>query len=130
MGYQIGTTLGGMTDLQSLTTPVDPPKTTFKPYSQYLPLGSGAVRGGGWATAEWRYNASGDDYLTRAQRDQLKAFCTGASAEVYISTPVNDTADQFKTFRAIMIWPEEEVKDFTVRRDFVIRFQRLVEVTP
>jgi hypothetical protein len=130
MTYKIGATLETMTDLAALTTQVMYPKTSFTPYSQALPLGSGAVRGGGWATAEWRYNTSGDDYLPRDQRDQLRTYCTGASAEVYIETPVNDSADQFKTFRAIMIWPQEEVKDFGVRREFVIRFQRLIEVTP
>jgi len=123
--YQIGTTYGGLTNLESLTTPVAPPKSSFIPYSQSLALGSGSVRGGGWATAIWSWG-----FLTQAQRNQLRTFCTGKSASVYINTRKNDTSDAYQVYTAVMVWPDEEIKDHGFRTDFQIVFQKCVTYTP
>jgi hypothetical protein len=123
--YEIGTTYGGMANLEDLTTPIPPPKSSFRPYSQYLSLGSGAVRGSGWPVAEWRWG-----YLSQAQRNQLRTFCTGASADIYVKTRKNDTSDAYQVYTAKMIWPEEEEKAHGKRLDFAIQFVDLVEYSP
>lgn len=129
--YEIGTSLGGMVNIESLTTPVRPPKYNYQPYSKPIPLGSGGVRGGGWPLAEWHW-----DMISAAERDQLRAFCPTASAVVYIKTRVNSNStspaavDQYKIFKAVMVWPnpEGEREAGGRRRDFTIKFQALVEV--
>lgn len=124
--YEIAASGGSPTNVESLTTPLTAPKSTFHPYSQMIPLGDGTVRGSGWPTAEWRWG-----FLSRAQRDQLRQFCTGASAAVEIRTKTMDSADSYKYFHAVMVWPvESEERDAGRRIDFVVRFQKLVEYTP
>ncbi len=123
--YEIGST-SSLTNVESLTVPVPPPKSIYKPYSQMIGLGDGTVRGAGWPTAEWRWG-----YLTQAQRDQLRTFCTGASSNVYIRTRIMDTADSYAYFQAVMVWPiESEERDASRRIDFAITFQKLVQYTP
>lgn len=118
--YKIGTSLVGITSLDLLATPVVDPKHTFVSYSRLDQLGNGMVRGGGWMKAEWRYG-----FVTQAQRDMLRTFCTGASSEVFIRTRKNDTVGAFVTYKAVMIWPDEEETDAGRRMDFIIKFQRL-----
>lgn len=134
--FKIGSTFAGLAYLEELTTPVLPPNYKFAPFSQSLDLGDGTVRGGGWATAEWIWNGNSNDYIPTDQRDQLRTFCPGASAEVYIQTYTNerDTVTPFgsnvvKIFNGVMIWPQEERRDADTRRDFSIKFRRLIEVT-
>jgi hypothetical protein len=123
--YAIGLSAETLTNIESLTVSVRPPKHGFSPYSKPLPLGNGTVRGGGWPTASWNWKILG-----RAERDQLRTFCPGASAEVFITTRISDNADEYKTFSAVMLWPQEEEKDAGKRPDFTLKFQRLAEVTP
>jgi len=123
--YKIGTAGGstaGMTNIESLTTPVPAPHSSFQPYSQAIPLGNGLVRGGGWQVAEWRWG-----FLTRAQRDQLRTYCTTASNTVAICTRTNES-DTYANFSAIMIWPQEENKDAGRRVPFVVKFQKLTAI--
>jgi hypothetical protein len=121
--YSIGTSTGAMVNVETLaggTFP--PPKSTFRPYSMPLDLGDGSVRGGGWAEAEWRWG-----FLTRAQRDAIRAYCTQASAAVYIYTRTNDNTDAYATYQAAMIWPQAEEKESKGDRpDFVLTYRRLI----
>ena len=119
--YEIGSTYAGMQNVEELSTPIHAPKSTFKQYSKTLRLGNGTTRGAGWPVATWRFG-----FLSRAQRDQLKTFCPGASAVVYIKTRKNDN-DDYQVYRAVMVWPEEEEKFAGRRLDFVIEFRDLVE---
>lgn len=120
--YELGTTYAGMTNVEELATPLPPPRSTFKPYSQAVNLGNGRVRGNGCPVTEWRFG-----FLKQAQRDQLRTFCPGASAEVYIKTRQNDSADSYQVYTAVMVWPEEEEKRAGRRLDFVVKFRNLVE---
>lgn len=122
--YEIGST-STTTNLAALTVPVVYPKSSYKPFSQYISLGDGSVKGAGWVEATWHW-----DYITRTQRDQLKTFCSGASATVYIRTRTNGSTDAYAYLTGVLIWPEEEEKDAHVRRDFDIKFVRLVAFTP
>ena|SRR5271157_2004117 len=130
-GFQIGTTLEGMTNLENLATPVVPPKSHFTQYADQVPLGDNTVRGVGAPTAHWHW-----DFLTQAQRDQLRIFCAGASAVVYITTVINDSdatenPTRYGSFQAVMIWPSlAEEKDATRRISFDIEFRQLIPETP
>lgn len=99
------------------------PKGVFLPYSQPLDLGSGGVRGAGWAQAEWRWG-----FLTQAQRDDLRDVVAGASAPVVIYTTTNEDADDYAYFAAQAIWPAAEDRDAGRRKNFTLRFRALVEV--
>jgi hypothetical protein len=133
--YMIGTTYGGLTALSSLATPVRLPKYSYMEYSKPLPLGSGLVRGGGWATAEWHW-----DVISAAERDMLKTFCTGASAFVYIMTRRNVNTgsgsalvvDSYLPFYCVMVFPVPQgERDFTgIRKDFTIKFHALIDASP
>ena len=112
-----------MTNVEELSTPLPAPRSTFSPHSQYLRLGDGSVRGGGWATATWRWG-----FLTQAQRDQLRTFCTDASASVYIKPRKNDNSAAYQVYAATMIWPQEEERETSGKRlDFVVEFTNLQE---
>lgn len=121
--YKIGTTLLGIASLNQLSpTPIVDPKHVFQFYGSYEDLVDGQVRGVGSPVLEWRYG-----YVTRAQRDQFRTFCTGPSSTVFIRTRTNDSTDQFLIYQAIMIWPLEEDKRAGRRLDFTIRFRNLIE---
>jgi hypothetical protein len=112
-------------NLEELATKMHAPKSAFTEYSQRLALGSGGVRGAGWATGQWRWG-----FLSQAQRDQLRTFCTGMSNEVYIRTRKNDTSDAYEYYSGVVMWPVgEEEKHAGRRLDFVFAFQSLVEVS-
>lgn len=124
--FSIGTTLGGITNIESLTTPVTPPKSTWKPYAEQKDLSSLGTRGLGAPVATWTWTI-----LSRAERDQLRQFCTGSSAAVFIRTRTNESGDAFKYYSATMIWPtQKEELDIRRRVNFEIEFRALVEVTP
>jgi len=123
--FKIGTSVAALTSLDALTTWVPDPKSYFQQFSRLLDLGNGLKRGAGYPVTTWSYG-----YLTQAQREQLRSFCTGASSEVYIQTRTNDedeetTPSLFKIFKAVMIWPEGEENQASRRLDFIITFTRL-----
>ena len=43
--------------------------------------------------------------LLSAEKNQLRVFCPGASATVFIKTRINTNADEYKVFQAVMIMP-------------------------
>lgn len=92
----------------------------FANYSQPITLGDGSVRGAGWKTVDWTW-----DFLSRAHRDILRAYCPGASAEVVIRTRTVDSADSYAYYRAQMIWPQAEDPQAGRRLDFTLKFQRM-----
>lgn len=111
-------------NLEELATKIHAPKSAFSEYSQPIALGSGGIRGAGWATGQWRWG-----FLSQAQRDQLRTFCTGMSEEVYVRTRKNDTSDAYEYYSGVLAWPVgEEEKHAGRRLDFVLAFQTLVEV--
>lgn len=132
--YEIGTTTGtggtgALANLQALPTPVSYPKHAYQPYSRMVDTGDGGQRGLGYPIVTWHWDASGSDYITRAQRDQLRTFCTTASAPVYIRTRINDDTDAYHYIQAQMIWPLEEPKDsFGVRTQFRLQFRVILDL--
>lgn len=121
--FEIGSTVEGMALLTALTTPVTvTPIASYEPYADYRTLASGKRMGLGAPVATWTFPT-----LERAQRDQLRTFCSGASATVYIRTATNDSADSYADFEAVMHWPDTEERPAGLRHNFVIRFTHLVE---
>ena len=114
-----------LVNLESLGTPLDAPKSTFVDFSQVIQLGDGTIRGAGWPTSEWHW-----DFMSQAQRNQLRTFCTGASAAVYIRSRENDDSDAYQYYTATMVWPHPPPeKQLGKRLDFAVTFQNMVELT-
>ncbi len=124
-GGDVSFTGANLVNLESLSTAVNPPRSSFKEYSQRVGLGDGKIRGLGWATANWRWG-----FLSQAERNKLRTFCTGASNRVYIRTRKNDSSDAYNYYEAVMVWGEEE-RDHSIRLDFELVFRdlSLVEVS-
>jgi hypothetical protein len=118
--FQIGST-SSMTNIEALGTPLEIPKSEYLPYARTVNLGSGGKRGVGMPMAVWTF-----PLLTVEQRDQLKTFCTGASATVWIRTKLND--DTYDDFTGTMIWTETEERWYGVKRNYQIVFRNLVAV--
>ena len=120
--FEIGTTLEGMTNLESLTTPITPPKSEYLPYARTVNLGNGGKRGTGSPVAVWNF-----PLLTVDERDQLKTFCPDASGNVYIRTKLND--DSYADFSATMLWTDTEDRWYGVKRNYQIVFRNLVLIS-
>lgn len=118
--YEIGSSLAGMVNVENLSTPLPAPKSMefYQPYTQYIPAGDGTVFGAGWAVTEWHWG-----YVTKAQYEQLKTFCSGASSEVYIKTRKNDGT--YATYKAVMVWPQTHNIQGDIYLEFTLKFQRL-----
>ena|SRR5688572_22148272 len=117
--FGIGTTLEELTNLSELTTPVEHPKSDHLPYARTVNKGNGGRRGIGSPVAVWNF-----PLLSLDERNQLKEFCPGASANVYIRTKLND--DSYADFSANMIWPDTpEDRWYGEKKNFSILFRNL-----
>jgi len=120
--FKIGATLGGMVNVEELAVPLPAPRSTYRRYATVVELGDRSARGYGNPSATWRWAV-----LTLAQRDQLKTFCSGASAQVYIRTKKRDDTEEWANFLCWMIWPEEEEVLAGRVLDIEIQFRDMVE---
>jgi hypothetical protein len=124
--YQIGTT-SSTTNVESLTTPLKPPRSTWNEYSQAVETADAGVRGAGWKVVTWTW-----DYITIAQRTQLRTFCAGKSATVYIRTKVlTGTYPAYEYLTGKMVWPDgpEEMRNGRIL-NVTLEFRALVTFTP
>jgi len=66
--------------------------------------------------------------LSLDERNQLKSFCPGYSATVYIRTKKDD--DTYANFQCIMNWVDDDTSGrwFGERKEIIIEFVNLVEV--
>lgn len=120
--FKIGTTLGGMTNIESLTTPLPLPQFDYQLFARNVNLGSGRTRGVGFPIATWTFQL-----LTIEEYNQLRSFCPGTSAQVYIRTRGDD--DSYDDFQANMICPNEgQNRWYGIRKNFVVTFRNLVVV--
>jgi hypothetical protein len=97
------------------------PKSTFKPATTSIDLGNGLARNMGRPVTSWLWG-----FLTQAQRNTLRAFCTGKSARVYINTRANDASDSYITYDAIALWPDAEERSAGRRLNFTLEFRDLI----
>lgn len=124
MGYefQIGTTLVGLTDVTELAVPLLYPASNYQRFATVVDLGDQGGRGYGNPSTTWRWG-----FMTLAQRDQLKTFCPGASATVFIRTKKRDATEVWANFQAKMLWPNEEEVVAGRVLDITILFRDMVE---
>jgi len=101
----------------------------FQPYATYQTLGDGLRKGRGSPVGRWKFGA-----LRPEQRENVRDFCTGLSAEVYIRTPTNETASEVRVWRdylATMHWtPNEEIVGVNAVEEIEIMFTNCLDVTP
>ncbi len=119
--HKIGSTLETPTLLPELTTPVTYPFSASAPSVGSVTLGDGTERAIGSPIAQWHWG-----FLTSAQRDMLKTFCPGKSAEVYIRTFKPDGT--YANYSCIMVWPQNEMRQAGRVIDINIDFRQLVEI--
>jgi hypothetical protein len=118
--FEIGTTLDGLAALDELTTPLPDMKSSFMPYSRLVNLGNGGTRGVGAPIAIWTF-----PILEIDQYNQLRTFCPGASAKVFIVTKLDN--DTFATFQGTMTVPNEPQNRFYgQRKEYAVQFRNLV----
>lgn len=128
--FQIATQAGGEAALVTLASlGIPKPRPIYKNGVTSVDLGDNSSRIMGAPQVMWGWG-----FLSQAQRDTLRTFCTGASAPVYIVTPTIDNEGSVpnvsKTFLAQMIWPSPNTPEGPQagrRLEFVILFRQLVE---
>jgi len=98
--YAIGST-SSVTLLSALTVPVYEPTGRYFEAAEWLDLASGGQRGQGFPRAVWEFISIDQLMVT-----QLRSFCTGQSADVWIATRTN--AGTFAKFSAVMLWPGDD----------------------
>ena len=119
--FMIGST-SSTTSLDQLTTPIPDPKSSYLPYARTHNKGNGGTRGVGSPVAQWQF-----PILSVAEYSQLKSFCPGASAHVFIQTKLDD--DTYDLFECEMIWPNEpQDRWYGERKNFTVIFRNLVAV--
>lgn len=124
--------VGALVDVHTLCGV--PPQSTYYPGAQVYWKADGTRYFDGTIRCVWKFTA-----IPKQGVGALRAICSGASAQVYITTRT-DTYDEdtevyeeeFATFSATMHWPleaHEKRKSRGLYQDLEIEFTELVEVT-
>lgn len=118
--YGLGST-STTVNVESLTVPLPPPRSAYVEFTRQYDKSDGQAGGDGYPSTVWHFDA-----LTQAQVTQLRAFCSGKSAAVYVVTRI--PAGTFSKFAAVMIWPSDLMAKRVAARylDVQIQFRRLV----
>jgi hypothetical protein len=124
MTFAIGTSVETLVELAEMTVPVPEPTPYYSQYSESVETLDGGQFGLAAPFLVWRLSLL--EYAE--QRDQLKAYCTGASAEVVIQSPlVIGGADHY--YACKMVWPVPEPENnqgLGISLD--LEFRKLVEL--
>lgn len=113
-----------LVNVEALTTGATAPRSLFKPWEESRDTGDGLARGLGRPACTWNWNV-----ISRPERDALKIYCSGKSARVYIRTRTNNTSDQYITYQAAMMWPNDAEDRINGRRlNFTLEFRDLVQL--
>ena len=99
--FKIGTTSGGITSLDSLTTPIPDPQQRFDQYRKKERLGDMSMKGRGPQSVVWTFPLLEVDQLA-----QLETF--QSDDPIYIRTPKRD--DTWGVFEVMVNWldPRED----------------------
>lgn len=116
--FKLGTSAGSMELLSDLN--VFWPFWEYEPFSAAQQGGDGLVKGGGWATATWHWG-----FLTYAQYQVLRTYCTGKSATWYVRTP--KTTYDYLNVEVKVEWPDNERWHQGRVLDFELKFTDLTE---
>lgn len=119
--FKIGLTQVGMAYLKNLTYPLKMPLYEYVKSSGIEEnISSVNEINIGTPITRWHWG-----FLTALQRTQLRTFCSGRSASVFIRTP--DDTETFQNYSCVMIWsPQIEDRQATRIIDFTIEFRNLV----
>jgi hypothetical protein len=103
--YEIGTAPGSMTNLRDLPVPLYEPEpgSGVSEWSRTYFRGDGLRAGDGFPTNVWRFTM-----LTQEMVNQLRQFCPGISASVYLRTLNPDGT--WATYSAVMDWDEKQME--------------------
>lgn len=118
--YEIGTT-SSTTNVEGLATPINPPRGSYKEWSIEQIRGDGSIASHGFPQVEWVFS-----WLNQAMIDQLRTFCPGSSAVVYIVTRIN--TGTFVKYSCIMHWPSDQLSQRDsgdIYTDLTLSFTRL-----
>ena len=118
--------------LQSIIGEADIPvevDDSYFPQSTYTDNGDGSRTAQGWIKVIWRFK------ITHAwQREALRAYCPGLSADVYLRTHTNEynvCIEEYDwiSLRGQMCWPiADEAKDGRFVSDLEFEFRACTEV--
>jgi len=120
--YSIGTSIGSLVDVTTLSGDAVAPIGDFLRWSESIDLGDGLARGMGRAVATWYWC-----WIPPQMRIALRIYCSGKSARVYIRTEDDPSLSTSAVFQAAMIWPDNE--NLYNQDEFRIVFRDLVEQT-
>jgi hypothetical protein len=96
------------------------PHYQWKLYTKQITNGAGFVMGMGWQAGSWDW-----DIISQKQRDWLRTFIPGQSAELWINTKTMDNNEAYVPIHCIGVWPvATETHDAGRRPKFSIVFQR------
>ena len=101
-----------ITALANLATPLPSPQHFYHDAESRVELLSGHDRWQGEPWTEWRFRI-----LTVAQYAVLRAYNSGPSADVFISTP--DADGTFDDYQAIMRWPDPGSSQIVFKAGYV-----------
>lgn len=125
--HALGSTLETLTLLPALDIPIPTPKSTYAEYAQVEMAVSGVDVGQGEPSGEWRWT-----YLTRRQRYQLRQFCPGLSAVIYVTLMTNeadaDGVPVYETFLGVVHWPAGDDRNSRQTFGFALTFTHLERV--
>jgi hypothetical protein len=129
--FQIAPYASGTAGLVTLASILIPnPFPVYKTGVNSIKLGDNSARTLGAPVVIWQWG-----FITQAQRDILRAYCPGASAQVYIITPttenVSSVPNASQRYQGVMIWPAPntpEAPQAGRRLEFAIQFRQLVSV--
>jgi hypothetical protein len=123
---EIGLTEGGLLSLSLLPVPVaDPTDYQYHKGTDRRKASSGREIWAGfpWADLYW-------SVLEQLMRDQLRAFCPGESADIFVRLPINDDYSKLVIYSGLMIWPEDDpTPEYSKVYKFRLKFENLVPVT-
>ena len=129
LSYKIGTTYGGMVNVETLSTtkPNMAPRSQYYAYAETIQTGarSYTTRGNPFTTWYW-------GFMPKEMFNSLRTLCPGASAAIYIDTLKEDRTT-YEHYTAIMVWPDPNELEFNFKDEAVnitIKFINLAVYTP
>ncbi len=124
MTFAIGTSLETLVELAEMTVAVPEPTPYYSQFSESVETLDGGQFGLGAPILYWRFAL----LELAEQRDQLKAYCAGASADVVIQTPLVIGGEEVY-LACKMIWPVPEPENNNgLGISLDLEFRRLVEL--
>ncbi|MBE3039887.1 MAG: hypothetical protein IMZ62_13885 [Chloroflexi bacterium] len=118
--FSLGLTADMMDNLEDVGSEEIVPDWTYTESSNPVELANGHVRNLGFPLITWHWG-----FLSADDRTELRTFCPGKSADVFVRTPIDDCS--YRTFAAVMVWPAGEDPSVGIYKDVTIEFRYAIE---